>query len=88
VAVLVVAELTAGAVYATVTALPLPIADANVSCTVVPDIATELTVTALEFAVTANALAKGAVVPNVSLYVNVRVKPLAASAEELYTGAV
>ena len=58
------------------------------SCTVVPDIATELTMTALEFAVIANALAKGAVVPNASLYVNVSVKPLAASTEELYTGAV
>jgi hypothetical protein len=67
VAVFVVAELTAGAVYATVTALPLPIADAKVSCTVIPEIATELTVTALAFAVTAKALANGAVVPNDSL---------------------
>ena len=67
VAVFVVAELTAGAVYATVTDLPLPIADASVSRTVDPEIVTELTETALAFAVTSKALANGAVVPNVSL---------------------
>ena len=67
VAVLVVDVLTVGAVYATVTDLPLPIAEASVSRTVEPEIVTELTETALAFAVTSKALAKGAVVPNVSL---------------------
>jgi hypothetical protein len=58
----------------------------KVSCTVDPEIATELTATVLPLAVTVNALASAVVEDNVSLYVSVTIVPAVLIAVETYVG--
>jgi hypothetical protein len=84
--VLVAAPLAVGSVYAIVSVFSELITEPKVNCTVDPDIATELTVTALLLAVTVKALGRAVVEDNVSLYVSVTVVPAVLMAVETYVG--
>ena len=85
-AVFVVAPFAVGAAYAIVNVFSELMTEPIVNCTVDPDIATELTVTALPLAVTVNALASAVVEDNVSLYVSVTTVPAVLIAVETYVG--
>ena len=85
-AVFVVAALLEGAAYAIVSIFSELTTELKVSCTVDPEIATELTVTVLLLAVTVNALASAVVEDNGSLYVRVTIVPAVLIAVETYVG--
>ena len=80
------APLAVGAAYAIVSVFSELTTEPSVSCTVEPEIATELTATVVLFAVTVNALARAVVDDNASLYVNVTMVPAALMAVETYVG--
>jgi hypothetical protein len=82
------ALLTAGAEYATVTALPFSTTDASVNCTVEPLTATDETERDTPATVTTNALVGAVTAFNVSLYVSVNTRPVEPTAAELNVGAV
>jgi hypothetical protein len=84
--VLVVAPLAVGAAYAIASVFSELITELRVSCTVDPEIATELTATVLPLAVTVKALARAVVDDNVSLYVSVTIVPAVLMAAETYVG--
>ena len=80
------APLAVGAAYAIVSVFSELTTEPSVSCTVEPEIATELTATVVLFAVTVNALARAVVDESASLYVNVTIVPAVLMAVETYVG--
>ena len=85
-AVFVVAPLAVGAAYAIVSVFSELTTEPSVSCTVDPEIATELTTTSVPLACTVNALASAVVDDRVSLYVSVTIVPAVLIAVETYVG--
>ena len=82
-----VAELDAGATYATVTVAEGPIVEGSVKVTVDPLTTTDVGVMFTALAVTVNALAGAVVACNVSLNVNTTVVPFAFSVPDVKVGA-